>query len=80
MKDDIKWMEEIIEKVPSNKLFFNILKFFLGRLKKGISYKELYIIYTNIYNFKKVNEYLMKEKALKTILEIYYYNNGKYPI
>jgi hypothetical protein len=80
MDKTIEWMEEIVQDVPSNKFLFKVFKFFLGRRKKGISYKELYIIYTNIYNFKKYDEHDVKEEAVKAILEIYYYNNGKYPL
>ena len=80
MENNIKWMEEIIDDVPSNKTLFKLFKFILGKRKTGLTYKELYIIYTNIYNFKNTDEIEVKEQALKHILEIYYYNNEKYPI
>jgi hypothetical protein len=80
MENNIKWMEEIIDDVPSNKTLFKLFKFILGKRKTGLTYKELYIIYTNMYNFKNTDEIEMKEQALKHILEIYYYNNEKYPI
>lgn len=80
MKSDVKWMDEVITSVPSNKRLFNFFKFILGRRKKGITYKELYILYTNIYNFKNTDDNEIKEKALKHILEIYYFNNNKLPI
>ena len=80
MENNIKWMEEIIDDVPSNKTLFKVFKFILGKRKTGLTYKELYIIYTNMYNFKNTDEIEVKEQALKHILEIYYYNNEKYPI
>lgn len=80
MNTNITWMEEKVEDVPSNKLFFKFWKFITGRRKKGITYKDLYIIYTHIYDFKKNDISLIKEMALKNILEIYYYNNNIYPI
>jgi hypothetical protein len=80
MENNIKWMEEIIDDVPSNKTLFKLFKFILGKRKTGLTYKELYIIYTNMYNFKNTDEIEVKEQALKHILEIYYYNNEKYPI
>ena len=80
MENNVKWMEEIIDDVPSNKTLFKLFKFILGKRKTGLTYKELYIIYTNMYNFKNTDEIEMKEQALKHILEIYYYNNEKYPI
>lgn len=80
MKNNIKWMEEIIDDVPSNKRLFKFFKFVLGKRKTGLTYKELYIIYTNIYNIKGSDDMEIKERAMKHILEIYYYNNEKYPI
>lgn len=80
MENNVKWMEEIIVDVPSNKTLFKLFKFVLGKRKTGLTYKELYIIYTNMYNFKNTDEIEVKEQALKHILEIYYYNNEKYPI
>lgn len=80
MENNVKWMEEIIDDVPSNKTLFKLFKFILGKRKTGLTYKELYIIYTNMYNFKNTDEIEVKEQALKHILEIYYYNNEKYPI
>lgn len=80
MENNIKWMEDIIDDVPSNKTLFKLFKFILGKRKTGLTYKELYIIYTNMYNFKNTDEIEVKEQALKHILEIYYYNNEKYPI
>lgn len=80
MENNVKWMEEIIDDVPSNKTLFKLFKFILGKRKTGLTYKELYIIYTNMYNFKNTDEIEVKEQALKYILEIYYYNNEKYPI
>lgn len=80
MENNVRWMEEIIDDVPSNKLLFKFFKFILGKRKKGITYKELYIIYTNMYNIKNADEFEVKEQALKHILEIYYYNNKKFPI
>ena len=76
----IEWMDEVIQKIPSNKFLFKMFKFFLGKRKTGLTYKDMYVIYTHIYNFKNADEFYVKERALKHILEIYYYNNQKYPI
>lgn len=68
--NDIEWMEEPIKKVPSNQLLYNFVCFCLGRRKKKISYKELYILYTHIYGDNEND----KKKALDILLEIYKYN------
>ena len=79
MDKNLEWMEEVISDVPTNKKVFNFIKFILGRRKKGLTYKELYIMYTHIYDFKRVELSEVKKKAMETILEIYHYNNEKYP-
>ena len=68
--NDIEWMEETIKKVPSNQMLYNFICFCMGRRKKKITYKELYIFYTHIYGRSEDN----KKKAMKTLLNIYKYN------
>ena len=75
----ISWMEETVETVPTNKFFYKLLCFFLGRRKKKLTYKDLYIIYTHIYDFKKYDLHEVKRKSMEVLLEIYKENNGKYP-
>ena len=76
---EIQWMEEVINDVPTKKGLFKFFKFILGKRKTGLTYKDLYIIYTHIYNFKGVDETKLKEKAIEHLIEIYYYNNHKLP-
>lgn len=79
MIDNIKWMEEIVIDVPSNRFLFKLLRFILGKRKKGITYKELYIFYSNTYNIKGTESSSIKAKAMENVLAIYYYNNKKLP-
>jgi hypothetical protein len=79
LNNDVSWMEETVETVPTNKILYKIVCFFLGKRKKKLTYKDLYIIYTNVYNFKKNDIVKVKEKAIDNIIEIYKINNGKYP-
>ena len=79
MAENTKWLDEKIIDVPNNKKLFKLLLFILGRRKKGITYKELYILYTHIYDLKNEIMSEIKEKAFGNILKIYYYNNNKYP-
>lgn len=79
MDKNIAWMDEIVIDVPTNKRLFNFIKFIVGRRKKGLTYKDVYIMYTHIYDFKE-NEFSdVKKKAMENIINIYYYNNKKYP-
>ena len=79
MIDKIKWMEEIVIDVPSNRFLFKLLRFILGKRKKGITYKELYIFYSNTYNIKGTESSTIKTKAMENVLAIYYYNNKNLP-
>jgi hypothetical protein len=79
LNNNISWMEETVETVPTNKTLYKLLCFFLGKRKKKLTYKDLYIIYTHVYNFKKNDIVKVKEKAIDNIIEIYKINNGKYP-
>jgi hypothetical protein len=80
MTNDIKWMEEIVKDVPSNKRLFKFFRFIIGKRKTGVTYKDLYIFYTNVYNIKGTDPSSIKTKAMETVLAVYYYNNEKYPI
>lgn len=79
MTNEIKWMTETIVDVPSNKIFFKIFRFIIGKRKTGVTYKDLYIFYTNVYNIKGTEPLNIKTKALENVLAVYYYNNNKLP-
>ena len=78
-KENILWMEETVEDVPSNRILYKILCFFLGKRKKKLTYKDLYLFYTNTYNLKNKDIVSIKEKTMETLIDIYYYNKGYYP-
>ena len=75
--EDLRWMEEYVADVPYRKGFYNFMKFFLFRWKKGLTYKELYLILRKLHN--KGDQAKANENALVEILSIYYYNNNCYP-
>lgn len=75
-REAIKWMNETIENVPRNNFWYKIVCFLMGKRKTKMTYKEMYIFYTNTYE----KDDLCKEKAMDILLEIYYFNNKKYPI
>ena len=79
MTNDIKWMEEIVKDVPSNKRLFKFFRFIIGKRKTGVTYKDLYIFYTNVYNIKSTEPSSIKTKAMENVLAVYYYNNNKLP-
>ena len=75
---NIKWMDEIIEKVPGWQCKYRLLCAFL--LKKRLTYSNMYVLSYALNKVKfKDNEVLLKEKIIKDLAIIYYYNNGKLP-
>lgn len=78
LNGDISWLDKTIKNVPKNKFLFNILKFFLGKWKKGITYRELYMVYTNIYNISNTIPSEIKNKAMQVIINLYTYNQLNY--
>ena len=79
MTENIEWMEETVNSVPSNEILFKIFKFIIGKRRKCVTYKDIYIFYTNTYNIKGTEPSLIKTKAMENVLAIYYYNNNKLP-
>lgn len=71
----LNWLEEKVIDVPSNKFFYKVLKFIL-KGGKELTYKELYIFYTHVYNMKNKDEDKIKENAAKLVKNIYLYNNN----
>lgn len=76
---DIKWMDEVIEKVPGWQGKYKLLCIML--FKKRLTYSNMYVLSyaLNKFNFKG-NEDALKEKIIKDLAIIYHYNNNKLPI
>jgi hypothetical protein len=75
---DIKWMDEKIEKLPSGN---GLYKFFcLILFKRRMTYSNMYVFLYALHKSKyKDNELDLKEKIIKELASIYYYNNKKLP-
>lgn len=76
-KYHISWMNEYVKDVPSKKRLYKFMCFFLFK-RKGLTYKELYAILSNIYK-KKLGKELCKDSAMLECILIYYYNNKTLP-
>lgn len=75
---NVKWMDETIEKVPGWQGKYRLLCTFL--LKKRLTYSNMYVLSYALNKAKfKDNEVSLKEKIIKDLAIIYYYNNGKLP-
>ena len=69
MTQDIKWMEEVVVDVPSNKRLFKFFRFIIGKRKTGVTYKDLYIFYTNVYNIKGKHQHTNHDRRNQTGLK-----------
>lgn len=77
-RPDLSWMKERVNDIKGHSFLYKFMCFFSFRLKKKLTYEELFLIYYGI-NKKSMGEYKSKEKALDTIIKIYMDNNGKKP-
>ena len=76
--DDVKWMNEKIEKFPGKKGYYTLMCFLLG--KKRLTYSNLYVLAYGLHKGRfKDNEEKLKEKIIKDLAKIYYYNNKRLP-
>lgn len=73
-----EWFNEYIKDVPIRKHFYKFMCFFLGVRKKGLKYKEMYLILERL-NMKVLGFEESKKHAMIEILTIYKYNNNKLP-
>ena len=75
---NLDWMDEYVEEVPGKQGKYRL--FCLLLLKRRMTYSNLYLLTYALHknNFKD-NELALKEKILKDLAAIYYYNNKKLP-
>ena len=75
---DVEWMNEKVAKIDSHRFFYWFVCFFMLKLRKKMTYKELFLLYYGIHR-KSLGDGDAKRKALQSILKIYKENNGDYP-
>jgi hypothetical protein len=75
---NVNWMDETIERFPGKQGFYRILC--LMFLKRRLTYSNIYVFTYGIYKNKyKDNEIVLKERIIKELAMIYYYNNKCLP-
>ena len=76
---NLSWLDEKIKEIKNHKIFYFFIRIFLFKLKRKLTYKELFLIFYGIER-KKFGEEKAKEKAFHRILKVYMDNNdGKLP-
>lgn len=76
--ENLLWMNEKIPQIKGHSFFYGFLCFFLFRLRRKLTYKELFLLFYGLHR-KTLGEENSKKKALKSVLKIYKENNGNYP-
>jgi hypothetical protein len=75
---DTKWMNTEVKKVPGKQGKYRLMCAML--LKKYLTYSNLFMLTYALHKNKyKDNEIVLKEKILKDLAYIYYYNENKLP-
>lgn len=74
---DLSWMEEKIENMPVKNRLYKFMCFISFRMKRKFTFKEMFVIMRNLN--KKYGERESFEIAMRKSLELYKYQNGKYP-
>lgn len=75
---DGKWLDEKIERMPGGQKRYRFLCLLL--FKRRMTYADMYVYTYGIYQDAfKDNELKLKEKILRELAYIYYYNNNKMP-
>lgn len=75
---DVNWMDETVENLPNIQGIYKLFCFLL--LKRRMTYSNLYVLtYALNKNKFKDNELKLKEKIIKDLALIYYYNNNRLP-
>jgi hypothetical protein len=77
-KLNVEWMAEPIEKVPGNQGRYRLMCLLL--FKRRMTYANMYVLTYALHKHKfKDNEIVLKEKIMKDLASIYYFNNKRLP-
>ena len=76
--ESIEWLEEPIKYLKRGNGLYKFLCFCIGRRRKKLSYKEMYMVLVEL-NRKSLGDEKAKKSALNRILQIYKDINNKLP-
>ena len=75
---DTLWMEETVQSVEHANWLYRFCCFLLGKKKKKLTYKELFLLLYGI-NRRKMGDKEAKTFAMNQILKTYKFHNNKLP-
>ena len=75
---NVTWMDETIERIPGNQGTYRLMCLLL--FKRRMTYANMYVFTYALHKNKyKDNELVLKEKIIRDLAQIYYFNNQKLP-
>ena len=75
MEPDFTWTDEPLKKLPKNNFMYFLFCLFTFRPKKKMTYKEMYLIISEV-NRKTLGQENANKLAFQRIMDLYEYNNG----
>lgn len=75
---DLRWMDEPAIGIGAPGWLKFMVRLFVARRRKDITYKEYFLILYGL-NRGKLGDRPAKERAMRKVMEIYYKNHKKYP-
>ncbi len=73
------WADEPLKKLPKNNFMYFLFCLLTFRLRKKMTYKEMYLIIAEV-NRKTLGKEAADKLAFQRIMDFYEYNNGHRPI
>ena len=74
----MEWLNEKVESLPNGNKLYKIICFLLGKRKKKMNYKEIYLIVQRL-NEKRLGKEKSKRVAMNRIIQIYEFQHGHKP-
>ena len=74
----MEWLNEKVESLPNGNKLYKIICFLLGKRKKKMTYKEIYLIVQRL-NEKRLGKEKSKRVAMNRIIQIYEFQHGHKP-
>ena len=79
MEPNLEWTNEQLKRLPKNNFMYFLFCLFTFRPRKKMTYKEMYLIISEV-NRKTRGQEKANKLAFQRIIDFYEYNNGYRPI
>lgn len=79
MTPTFEWANEPLKRLPRNNFMYFIFCLVTFRLKRKMTYKEMFLIISEV-NRKRLGQEKANKLAFERIMKFYEYNNGYRPV